>query len=691
MALGSIVIDLLLKTGAFNNDAKLAERRLDELGKTAKRAGAVIGVALAGAVTAAAASIKSAIDRMDDMSKAAQRAQLPTEQFSQLSYAASLADVSTQDLTTSFGRLARAQADAARGSKEQEGAFARLGIEFKNADGTLRNSRDVFLDFADVYRKFKGSPEVLATGMQIFGRSFQNLIPLLKDGREGLQAASDEADRLGVTLSTEAGQKAEEFNDNLTRLSASVQGLWQGVASDLLPRLNELALRLNSQDFRDGFGSIINGAVTAAKVLADLAVTTANVMKFLGEEVAARVGGVAADDLVRQEQAIERMRRRLAEFDQSLGSRGGPMEGYDPTTGAGARARNPTIDKYRQELKEMEAALERNRAMVASLNSMPKAPKFDPSASGVLDAGTGALRIQSPSASKPKAPKKSEEDAEAERLASAYESLNEALQRSILLHGETSNAARVNYEIQHGGLKALSPELEKVAREQAAWLDQLEDMAALEGVWDAAAQEQTARMIESWSEATDEISVFADQAARNAQTAFADFLFDPFEDGVSGMVKGFSEAIRRMLAEAAAAKLFEMLGAAMSGYTGTGSSFINGVGGALSGKRATGGPVYPGGTFLVGENGPELLHMGGNTGAITPNNRIPSLGGGGGPVKVEVVNNGAPVSAQASTQKMPDGSQLIRLVLNAVGESFASGSGAPYVAVKRRFGLREVV
>jgi hypothetical protein len=45
------------------------------------------------------------------------------------------------------------------------------------------------------------------------------------------------------------------------------------------------------------------------------------------------------------------------------------------------------------------------------------------------------------------------------------------------------------------------------------------------------------------------------------------------------------------------------------------------------GDRAMGGPVKAGGTYLVGEQGPELLHMGANrSGNITPNHRL-----GGGP------------------------------------------------------------
>jgi cob(I)alamin adenosyltransferase len=58
--------------------------------------------------------------------------------------------------------------------------------------------------------------------------------------------------------------------------------------------------------------------------------------------------------------------------------------------------------------------------------------------------------------------------------------------------------------------------------------------------------------------------------------------------------------------------------------------------------RATGGPVVRGRTYLVGENGPEILTMGGTSGFITPTQKLaPSLldsavGGGGAPVIINV-------------------------------------------------------
>lgn len=114
-------------------------------------------------------------------------------------------------------------------------------------------------------------------------------------------------------------------------------------------------------------------------------------------------------------------------------------------------------------------------------------------------------------------------------------------------------------------------------------------------------------------EVTDEMTVYADQAARNMQTAFADFLFDPFEDGLKGMLRGFIDTLRRMAAEMAAAAIFGKFG----GEEGIGAFFS----GLFGGARAMGGPVSGGSAYLVGERGPELF-VPGSSGSIVPNHAM---------------------------------------------------------------------
>jgi hypothetical protein len=58
------------------------------------------------------------------------------------------------------------------------------------------------------------------------------------------------------------------------------------------------------------------------------------------------------------------------------------------------------------------------------------------------------------------------------------------------------------------------------------------------------------------------------------------------------------------------------------------------------GTRAEGGPVAPMGTYLVGEKGPELLHMGPSGGFVTPMGSGSSSGSVGGDVRVTVLLDG---------------------------------------------------
>lgn len=69
-------------------------------------------------------------------------------------------------------------------------------------------------------------------------------------------------------------------------------------------------------------------------------------------------------------------------------------------------------------------------------------------------------------------------------------------------------------------------------------------------------------------------------------------------------------------------------------------SAIGGIVDAITGSRATGGPVSGGGTYLVGENGPELFSPS-RSGFIVPNG---ALGGGGTVVNINVSGALDPVS-----------------------------------------------
>jgi hypothetical protein len=124
------------------------------------------------------------------------------------------------------------------------------------------------------------------------------------------------------------------------------------------------------------------------------------------------------------------------------------------------------------------------------------------------------------------------------------------------------------------------------------------------------------RFVPKFKQATDQMQEFAKAAAENIQSSFADFLFDPFKDGLKGMLAGFLNFIRRAIAEAAAATILQSL---FGGFVGKGG-FLGALAGALI-PRAMGGSVSAGTPYLVGERGPEMF-VPGTSGNIVPNNKM---------------------------------------------------------------------
>jgi len=103
--------------------------------------------------------------------------------------------------------------------------------------------------------------------------------------------------------------------------------------------------------------------------------------------------------------------------------------------------------------------------------------------------------------------------------------------------------------------------------------------------------------------------------------------------------------LKRKIIEVQIEKAAAGIGDAVSGFLGN-----------LFKKRERGGPVAAGGTYLVGEKGPEILQMGSRSGNIIPNNEI----SGGGTTNVITVNVDASGSSVAGNGSGAD--QLGQLI-----------------------------
>ena len=193
----------------------------DQAGKISGLMGSV-GVAIGAAFSAG--SIMNLVEMLDSLDKMSEKTGIATESLSALRYAGEIADVSQEQLGTGLKKLAKYMADAAGGNDVAAGAFKSLGIEITNTDGSLRKTDQVLIDIAQRFQGWEDGPGKAAIAMRLFGKSGDDMIPMLNLGKVGLQSMASEAQALGAVYGGDVAKNAAEFNDNLKKIKLAAEG-----------------------------------------------------------------------------------------------------------------------------------------------------------------------------------------------------------------------------------------------------------------------------------------------------------------------------------------------------------------------------------------------------------------------------------------------------------------------------------
>ena len=193
----------------------------DKTEKLNKASNTMLKVATGGAVAIAGMAVKSA-QAADDINTMAKVTGLSTDEIQKYQYAAERIDVPIETLTGSMSKMIKNMATASKGTGDAYNAFKVLGVEFKNQDGTLRDKQEVFADVTKALAGVKNETERDAYAMQIFGKSAQDLNPLILGGADSLKKYGKEAEDAGLILSQDALDGANEFQDGIDKLKATV-------------------------------------------------------------------------------------------------------------------------------------------------------------------------------------------------------------------------------------------------------------------------------------------------------------------------------------------------------------------------------------------------------------------------------------------------------------------------------------
>lgn len=164
----------------------------------------------------------------DDLATNARRMGIDQRTLQQWEYAARFVDVEASTIAGASNRLLSAM-------RSDSAALGELGVSARNNAGALRSTQDVFWETVEALGRMTDETERDAMAQQLFGRSFQDLIPLIESGRQAWEDYCAEAERAGLVLTDEQIANLTSFNDSLDRMRASATALKHGLMAELAP------------------------------------------------------------------------------------------------------------------------------------------------------------------------------------------------------------------------------------------------------------------------------------------------------------------------------------------------------------------------------------------------------------------------------------------------------------------------
>lgn len=175
-----------------------------------------LSTAAAGALTSLAALGYKAVTNADDLNTFAKQTGFTTAEIQKMQYAADRIDVSFEDITGALKKF-KGKIDPANES------LKKLGVQTTNADGSLRDAKDVFFDTVKALSQIQNETERDQAAMELFGKSADSLAGIIDDGGAALEEYGKEAEGLGLIMSQDTLDSLNTINDEIDKLKA--QGL----------------------------------------------------------------------------------------------------------------------------------------------------------------------------------------------------------------------------------------------------------------------------------------------------------------------------------------------------------------------------------------------------------------------------------------------------------------------------------
>ena len=227
-------IDFSGLASSFSSIGKKAGEVALEIGKVAAAMVAALGAAVGFIGKKMLDSAINAGAFADELLTLSAKTNVSAETLQKWSYASEFIDTSVEDMTSAMAKMTR-------GLETNKEKFASLGVATRDSSGAFRSQEEIFLDTVDALGKVGNETERDALAMQLFGKSAQELNPLIKAGGDELRRLGEEAIAAGVVLSGETLSNFAAFDDTVQRMKMQFGALGKNIVASFLPAIQNLA------------------------------------------------------------------------------------------------------------------------------------------------------------------------------------------------------------------------------------------------------------------------------------------------------------------------------------------------------------------------------------------------------------------------------------------------------------------
>jgi len=299
-------------------------------------------------------------NEIDKMSK---RLELSTDFIQKFSYVAELSGTSMGQLEKGFRTIEGLAADAGRGVKLAEDSFLKLGISIYNTNGTLKSTTEIINESINALADVKGSTDRVALATDLFGESGTAILPILSDGKDGIKAMMEEAEKYGAVLSEKAIKTTVDFTNNMYRLKTSFNSFKMNA---LIPVINELANYIAT--LHDANGLVVR---EVSKIKSEVVDNEMSRLERESDRVGNLIGGIAGalatNDLTAEEKrAIDKkMKMLIAEqdkIDSAIKKRKGQLSGGGGPTGPSKEELDKKFDAEWEAMWQLDAFIQSDNA-----------------------------------------------------------------------------------------------------------------------------------------------------------------------------------------------------------------------------------------------------------------------------------------------------------------------------------------